>query len=220
MNELLQPTKIVRTKRRTLSLIVNNDGDLIVRAPLNCVDSVIFDFINQKSNWIIKKRQQTANSKFKALKFLDNEEIILLGNKYFIKLVDKKTVKTVGNIIFVPNINSKHYFVLYLKRELKKIITYKIKTINLHYNFDYKSISISSAKTNWGSCSADNRLHFTYKLMLCPEQVLDYIIIHELVHTIIKNHSKTFWRNVKKIYPYYKDCENWLKENRGIINII
>ncbi len=220
MEKLLIPSKIVRTNRKTLSLIINNKGDLIVRAPLNYSDSAIFDFINAKATWIIKKRTEYLNNITKPLSFENDATITLLGRTYTIILTDKKSVKIVDGRILIPTENSKARFITFLKRSLKKIIEDKIKKINEIYNFKYTSISISSAKTNWGSCSGTNRLHFTYKLMLCPEQVIDYIIIHELVHTIVKNHSKNFWRNVKKIYPYYKECERWLKENRAIVELI
>ena len=220
MNELLIPTKITKTHRKTLSLIINNTGELIVRAPLNYKDSVIFDFINKKANWIIKKRTDMLKSSIQPLKIIDGEEINLLGKNYLINLSNVKSVKVKDNVLVVPTENSKTRLISYLKRTLKKFIEEKIFKINQVYTFKYNQVSISSAKTNWGSCSGKNNLHFTYKLIFCPEQVIDYIIVHELVHTIIKNHSKTYWSNVRRIYPYYKECEKWLKENRGLVNIL
>ena len=220
MQNLLTPTKIVKTNRKTLSLIINNKGELIVRAPLNYKDSVIFDFINKKANWIIQKRTEMLENNIKPLKLIDGETINLLGNTYTIQSSNVKSVKVKDNYLIIPTLNSKARLVAYIKRTLKRIIEEKISKINQVYDFKFKNISISSAKTNWGSCSGNNNLHFTYKLMLCPEQVIDYIIVHELVHTVIKNHSKTYWRNVKKIYPYYKECERWLKDNRAITELI
>lgn len=220
MQDLLTPNKIIRSKRKTLSLIINDKNELIVRAPITCKDGYIFDFINKKASWIIKKRTSNLNNSFEPIKVVDNENIILLGNNYTIKLTNLKTVKIKDNIIFVPTENSKNKLIMFCKRYLKSVINTKIKQINAIYHFNVLSVSISSAKTNWGSCSAVNRLHFTYKLILCPEQVLDYIIVHELVHTQIKNHSKKYWDRVKQIYPNYKQCEKWLKENRTIVNVI
>jgi len=220
MENLLTPTKIVKTNRKTLSLIINNKGEFIVRAPFNYKDSVIFDFINKKANWIIKKRTEMLENNIKPLKLIDGEQISLLGQTYIIQLAKVKSVKIKDNYLIIPTLNTKARLVAYLKQTLKRIIEEKISKINQVYDFQYKNISISSAKTNWGSCSGSNNLHFTYKLILCPEQVIDYIIVHELVHTIIKNHSKTYWRNVKKIYPYYKECERWLKDNRAITELI
>ena len=88
------------------------------------------------------------------------------------------------------------------------------------FGFNYESITISSARTNWGSCGAKNTLNFTYKLAMCPKPVVDYIIVHELCHTKVKNHSSKFWNEVQKCFPEYKTCEKWLKTNRAIINKI
>ena len=220
MENLLTPTNIIKSNRKTLSLIINNKGELIVRAPLKCRDSAIFDFIKAKAEWIIKKRTITIQNLIKPIEIKTGAKLTLLGKTYDIKLDNVKSVKIIDNTLVVPMQNSKNKLILYLKRTLKRLIEDKIKIINQTYDFKYNNISISSAKTNWGSCSGTNNLHFTYKLMLCPEQVVDYIIIHELVHTVIKNHSKTYWRNVKKIYPYYKQCEYWLKENKGIVELI
>ena len=90
----------------------------------------------------------------------------------------------------------------------------------LSFLCNYSSISINSAKTRWGSCTPSNKLHFTYKLMLCPIPIVDYIIIHELCHTKVKNHSKKFWQLVEYYYPDYITCEKWLKKNRAIIEFI
>jgi len=220
MNELLQPTKIIRTQRKSLSLIINNRGELIVRAPLFYKDSVIFDFINKKSNWIIAKRTQMINEKTYPLEIKSGEKFTILGREYEIYITTVKSVKIKDNQILIPINNSKQKLILFLKRSLKNIVTSKITYWLNWYNFNVSNISISSAKTNWGSCSSSNRLHFTYKLMLCPEAIIDYIIVHELVHTVIKNHSTNFWRNVKKLYPSYKNCERWLKENRSIVELI
>jgi len=220
MQELLIPTKIVKSKRRTLSLVINNAGDFIVRAPLSYKDSVIFDFINKKADWIIKKRTEMLANKIQPLEFKNGQTLRLLNKEYVILLSSIKSVKVRENTLILPINNTRIRLIAYLKRMLKKIVEEKINQINKIYGFKINRISISSAKTNWGSCSANNNLHFTYKLMLCPEQIIDYIIIHELVHTEIKNHSKTYWRRVKSIYPYYKECERWLKENRAIVEMV
>lgn len=220
MNNLLVPSKIIRSKRKTLSLQIDDNNNLIVRAPLKCKDSYIFDFINKKSKWIIEKRTANLQHNFNPIKVEDNEKISVLGREYTIKLTDLKTVKIKDDVIFVPSIDSKNKLIKFLKRYLKSVILSKIEMLNKIYNFNVLSVSISSAKTNWGSCSATNKLHFTYKLAICPEQVLDYIIVHELVHTQIKNHSQKFWNRVAQIYPNYKQCEKWLKDNRRIVNIL
>ncbi len=78
---------------------------------------------------------------------------------------------------------------------------------------EYKKITIRNQKTVWGSCSAKKNLNFNCLLMLCPEEVRDYVIIHELCHLAQMNHSAKFWKLVSEFCPEYKAHRAWLKDN-------
>ena len=219
--ELLTPTKIVKSKRKTLSLQINLNGELIVRAPLSYTEKRINEFINKKSDWIIAKRSEyILNQKYFPVDFNEHNTINILGETYKIELINNARTKIGGGIIFVPKDNAKENLVRFLKRLTRKIVTEKVTKFSNDYNFEYQNISISSAKTNWGSCSYSNKLHFSYKLIMCPESVVNYIVIHELCHTKVKNHSKDFYKLIASIMPDYKLCEKWLKQNKAIINVI
>lgn len=82
---------------------------------------------------------------------------------------------------------------------------------------DYGRITIRNQKTRWGSCSGKGNLNFNCLLMLTPEDVQDYVVIHELCHRKEMNHSPKFWAEVAKIMPDYKRKRKWLKENSGEI---
>ncbi len=79
----------------------------------------------------------------------------------------------------------------------------------------YGRITIRSQRTRWGSCSAKGNLNFNCLLMLCPEEVRDYVVIHELCHRKELNHSPGFWAEVAKVCPDYTQHKSWLKENGG-----
>ena len=75
----------------------------------------------------------------------------------------------------------------------------------------YSRITIRDQKTRWGSCSARGNLNFNWRLILAPEPVLDYVVIHELAHRKEMNHSPAFWAEVEKILPDYRERRKWLK---------
>ena len=77
----------------------------------------------------------------------------------------------------------------------------------------YGSITVREQKTRWGSCSAKGNLNFNWKLVLMPEEILDYVVVHELAHRLQMNHSTEFWDEVEKILPDYRKRRQWLKEN-------
>lgn len=221
MNHLLIPTKLIRVKRRSIALIVNNKGEFIVRAPLRAKDSEIWAFIAKKQDWIIEKRTkaQTNAIKFK-LDLADDQIFNMFGKQYVVKLECCKTAKIIDEKLILPVNEPKKFLINLLKRELKKYLVKRVEEIATIYQFEYKSISITSARTSWGSCGGRNTLNFSFNLAMCPLPVIDYIIVHELCHTKIKNHSAKFWNMVKQIMPEYKVCEKWLKDNRAIVNYI
>ena len=107
MQELLIPTKIIRCKRRSIALIIENNGDFIVRVPIKAEETAIYKFINEKSQWIIKKRTEQLNNQPKPVLLLDNEKLSILGKEYIIKLSNFSRVKVADNAIFIPNSNPK-----------------------------------------------------------------------------------------------------------------
>ena len=77
----------------------------------------------------------------------------------------------------------------------------------------YQNIEIGNQKTLWGSCSRKKNLKFDWKLLMLPAEVVDYVIVHELGHIKKMNHSSSFWREVKKVMPEYRECRNWLDKH-------
>ncbi len=94
-----------------------------------------------------------------------------------------------------------------------QIIPDKVRFYAEKIGVDYGRVTIRNQKTRWGSCSAKGNLNFNCLLMLAPEDVLDYVVIHELCHRKEMNHSPRFWSEVAKIMPDYKNSKIWLKEN-------
>lgn len=94
-----------------------------------------------------------------------------------------------------------------------KVISVKVKHYAGLMNVQYGRITIRNQKTRWGSCSSKGNLNFNCLLMLAPDEVVDYVVIHELCHLIEMNHSKAFWKQVEQMMPDYKKHSKWLKDH-------
>lgn len=112
-----------------------------------------------------------------------------------------------------PKLSREEYTILKEKAQL--IAEKKVKHFNQNYNFSYKRISIKNQKTRWGSCSSKGNLNFNYKIALLPDELVDYIIVHEICHLGQMNHSEKFWELVAKTIPEYKKHHRTLK-SRGL----
>ncbi len=104
-----------------------------------------------------------------------------------------------------------------LKKKAKQFIPARVEEFARKFWKTYNTIKITSAQSRWWSCTSQKNLNFSYRLMACPDHVIDYVIIHELAHLKEMNHSRKFWSHVAEMKPDYKNDEKWLKENGWII---
>ncbi len=110
-------------------------------------------------------------------------------------------------------------FVEWYKKEAKKIIAARVEWWAQRFCLAYQSVHITSANRRWGSCAPNDRLNFSWRLVMAPIAVIDYVVVHELAHITHKNHSRRFWDKVKAMYPDYKEAQAWLRENEGMLNL-
>ena len=95
------------------------------------------------------------------------------------------------------------------------IIPEKLKKYAPLVGVDYGRVAIRNQRSRWGSCSGKGNLNFNCLLMLFPDEVIDYIVVHELCHRKHMNHSADFYAEVERVFPEYRKCQKWLKENGG-----
>ena len=99
------------------------------------------------------------------------------------------------------------------REQARRVLTEKTAYFAKLMGVTYGRISIRGQKTRWGRCSAKGNLNYNWKLMLCPEEVQDYVVVHELAHRREMNHSKAFYRIVEEILPDYRERMRWLKDH-------
>ncbi|MEO6729492.1 MAG: M48 family metallopeptidase [Candidatus Dojkabacteria bacterium] len=155
------------------------------------------------------------------IKLEHNSRLLFLGEELSVEFSDKVFLKPRvlrnGNTIVVFKSESKKHPKTILNEWLiersRDHIADRVKFYAKNFNFQFKRVAIKDTVTRWGSCSSDKNLNFNWRLSFAPLKVLDYVIVHELCHTVHLNHSNSFWEEVERVMPEYKIAEKWLKIN-------
>ena len=110
-------------------------------------------------------------------------------------------------------------FTAWYRRQARVLLEKRVPELASHYNLTYSRVRISSARTRWASCSSNGTLSFTWRLVMAPQPVIDYIIIHELAHLLERNHSSRYWATVQAMLPDYRRYVKWLKQNGHLLTL-
>lgn len=219
---MIQPDEIIRSRRRTLSITIDPFGRLIVRAPYSFSEERIFAFLREKERWILQKQAQMKGAGMRLPpEDLDGYEFLLLGRNCRICLTEERYIRfdEESAIVYLPRENARKKLITWLKNNAKRIMTTVTARAAEKMGVSYQSITITSAKRRWGSCSYDNKLHYTFRLIYAPKEVIEYVAIHELAHVKHKNHSPLFWAEVARYVPDWKQKRAWLKHHGILMEI-
>ena len=216
-----QNIRIFRTTKRkkTIMLRIRN-GEIEILCPFFTSDLQLNKIIQRKNKWIQDKIRSSKFS-FNPISLEDNC-FIFRFKKIRIEFVDKKNQKILfknGILKIESNIkkkeNKKKIIVNWLKDQASHYLTKRIEYLSKKISVSYKQLKIKSFKSRWGSCDSRGEILLNWKLIMLPTKVIDYVIVHELSHIKIPNHSKEFWNLVENKYPGYRREKKWLKEYGG-----
>lgn len=218
----MQTFELIRQKRKTLAISVKQ-GRVVVSAPLKLPTVDIEKFLIEKTDWINKK---LADYKRKTELFSDITEyknLLIEGERYPIILSD--TVRRIafnGERLLVPQkYGDKKSMIKAIWNFYAKIAAAELKNrldgISEKTGLLYGTFSLTNAKGKWGSCDGENNIMLNSRLYMLNSRLTEYVIIHELCHTLHHNHSANFWSAVSRFCPDYKNLRKELK-NYSIIN--
>jgi predicted metal-dependent hydrolase len=225
--DILFNYQVIRSKKRrkTVSLHIKKDGKIIIYVPYKIPHGEIERFIKGKQSWIVEKLSEKERVTKELKKtFIPGEKFLYMGEWYPLEIerLDNKNVPlklSFGKFVIDQGheAKAKDLFTQWYKNEAKEKIPGRVDYYSDHLRLFPKGVKITSAKYRWGSCSPDNRLSFSWRIIMASLSVIDYILIHELVHIKEKNHSKRFWGHVESILPDYRRQRLWLKENGHLL---
>ncbi len=211
-------SQIIRSDRKSFGLELTPDGRLIVRAPRSASDAQIHAVVAQKATWIAKNQARLV-AQYPDLKpktFTPGETFWYLGEQYPLHLVKRRRplLDLDGALLLASHAQqqAKEVFITWYREETRQIVHQYIDRYAKHYGLKINGVRITSARTRWGSCSGKGNLNFTYRLCMAPLSVVEYVVVHELAHLRVHNHSRTFWAEVGRMLPDYQKQRNWLKQ--------
>ena len=204
---------LVRSKRKTIGIIVK-DGKVCVKAPVRMPEVQIQEFVDKNADWILSKLKKRAEMRERFSSVLEFNKYVLRGNFLSVGYTDKKRIAISENEILLPKDCESPSKML--MREYKKIagefLTDRVAELSAILNTNYKTVLLSNARTKWGSCSSDGVLRLNWRLILLPDGIIDYVIIHELCHLKHFNHSEAFRETVSAFLPNWKILKKELSD--------
>jgi predicted metal-dependent hydrolase len=214
-----------RKRRKTISLQISDKSELVITAPHFTPISEINRFVQEKQNWINKaiQKQKEMLIKNKAKEYIPGERFYYLGKSFpvetFFEQNERQGLIFWDNRFYLnaPDVPAKkrEYFIRWYKIKAREYFVERADFYSRELNLRPKSVKITSAEKRWGSCSEKDNLSFSFRLIMAPPAVIDYVVVHELMHIKEKNHSEKFWRLVESAMPQYKLHRRWLKDNNS-----
>lgn len=222
--------QIETSSRKTISIRVNYDG-VVVRAPKSLSKTKIKELVQTKARWILEKYQELLSSapenekrEYQAgstflyrgkqlhLKLKSGRDAGLKENEGQVFLEDDELIVVLDDWSHgaIQNLLEQWY-----RYEAKIRIIERVRYYTARHDFgkQVNRIFIKDQKSRWGSCSSKCNLNFNYRLIMAPDEILDYVVIHELCHLVHMNHSDEFWNEVATVQPDYLQYRDWLHKN-------
>ncbi len=214
--------EIMRSRRTTLALTVDRNGRVVVRAPKNYPEDKIHEFVMSKSDWVEKHSLEALEKRLERGRRLSlpPERLPFLGE---LCPVDHAQPYGYSDGCFhLPKNTPLEALLPFLRKVYLSIArdTLISRTTLLadRMNVKINTVKINSAKTRWGSCSANRTINLSWKLIAADLHQIDYVIVHELCHIGQMNHSPAFWAKVGAVIPDYHERREALKETQKILS--
>ncbi|NLM21259.1 MAG: M48 family metallopeptidase [Peptococcaceae bacterium] len=186
------------------------------------------DFAEKNKEWILEHYvKQGLRTQSPTKKYLPGEKFFYRGRNYPLKYVETSNSKPyaqfIGSriLVYVPpglepekrSALGKRLIEQWYKNQAEKILSEQVHYYSKKLGITFNKLRIKDQKTRWGSCSTKGNINLNWRIIMAPNQVIAYIIIHELTHLIYMNHSPEFWKKVEEHMPDYRKWKKWLDDN-------
>lgn len=208
-------------RRKTLGITVDRGGELLVSAPFGCPDEDLLDFIREKRFWVYTKlaEKDLLDQPDRPKEFVSGEGFSYLGRSYRLLLVDEQDVPLKlqdGRFRLRRSdaASGREHFIRWYRLHAQPWLERRASILARRVGVDFAALRVRDLGYRWGSCR-QAVLNFHWAVILLPAQIVEYVIVHELVHIREKNHTPEFWRLVELAMPDYEERKRWLARRGG-----
>jgi len=218
-----------KTRRKTIGISIDMKGEVRVSAPVGVSEKQICEAVQKKAGWIAKKVNEAIemNSNVVLKEFVSGEKFSYLGKDYTLEVLEKDSgkaeVRMKDDSVFVYITRGysgesrkqavKEALIKWYRQRFSEVVSQRMEKYSLQLQVAPRRVVIKDQKTRWGSCSQKGNINLNWRLIMAPLPVIDYVVVHELCHLKVMNHSKSFWKLVESILPDCYDRRRWLKIN-------
>ena len=210
---------IIRSQRKTLAVSIDNIGNVIVKAPIRMPLHIIDEFLISKSVWITTRLNKAKSNYQKYFELYDYSKVMYLGDIKQCVFNNTKKIHVDNEFVLIPikySADNKRAYATALKRffiaRSEEVFLKQLNYISQKTGLKFNSLKIINAKSRWGSCDRQGNISINFRAIMLDEILREYLIIHELAHTVEFNHSLRFWKIVNTFIPQYKTIRKELKE--------
>lgn len=208
---------VVRSDRKTVCIQIGPQGEVIVRAPRRCPNGYIESFVESKRQWIERHRQQRLEALREQAEasFKTGDTLMFCGRPLTVKIAPGCRVYLSKTAVYLPQGNVKNIQKPLLDAYKKAAAPYLSERLSRWaetMGISYRELKMSTAASRWGSCSRDGVIRISVYLLFAPERAIDYVLIHELSHRKVFNHSAAFWAVVETYMPDWKRQRQVLRD--------
>jgi predicted metal-dependent hydrolase len=215
--------QIVYSQRKTITITVERDRSVVVRAPIGVAEEKIHEVVESKKLWLYEKINHVQKYPSHSLRkeFVTGETIMYLGRYYRLEITDDdEPGMRFQNRFYISRCQRANAAQMlrewYIERAREKV-TPKIHYFAESLGVTYNQILISDLKYRWASCTPKNNLNFNWRIIKAPVFVIDYLIVHELAHLLEPNHTPRFWNIIAVQAPRYELAKEWLREHGNLL---
>jgi predicted metal-dependent hydrolase len=207
-------------RRKTVELTVERDGTLMVRAPHGTPQGVLEGFIQDKQFWVYTKlaEKDALRHPVQTKEFVTGEGFRYLGRSYRLLLVDEQDVPLkleAGRfkLLRAEVGKGRDHFIAWYRAHALPWFRRRVKLYAPRIGGEPTRVDVRDLGFRWGSCGRAGGVNFHWQTIVLPANVVDYVVVHELVHLREGNHTPEFWTRVERVLPDYQQRKDWLAAN-------